>query len=49
MRFFLNEMVSLYTIHWGNKFAKFMKFVKMARVQIVKTHFASFTGQIVTW
>jgi hypothetical protein len=34
MQFFLNKMVSLCDIHWGN-FNKFAKFVKMARVQRV--------------
>jgi hypothetical protein len=37
MRFFLNKLVSLCDIHWGNfnKFSKFVKFIKMARVQRV--------------
>jgi hypothetical protein len=34
MQFFLNKMVSLCDINWGN-FNKFSKFVKMARVQRV--------------
>jgi hypothetical protein len=44
MRFFLNKMVSLCDIHWGN-FNKFAKFVKMARVQRVNSPNDSSTGR----
>jgi hypothetical protein len=37
MRFFLNKMVSVYDTHWGN-LNKFAKFVKMVRVQRVKSN-----------